>query len=231
MAQRTGVGATRDSAAAFATLHRLADTGHALACFAVAQMLHVGEGCSKDPAAALRYFDAAGRGGVAEGHFSAAALHAGGQGLPPNPTAAVASLRAAAAQGHAPAKYNLAMRLLRGGAEAGVQQDAQQALQLLGEAAAGGLPHAAHAAGAALLSGQAPLPRDPAAAAAWFERAASAGFVPSQVNLGLMYARGDGVPRSEELSRRWLEVAAPQSEHARQLLTELTRATRGSADA
>ena len=45
-------------------------------------------------------------------------------------------------------------------------------------------------------------------AAQWFDRAAEVGVRDSQVNLAILYARGDGVPRDLEKSYKWFAIAA-----------------------
>ena len=45
-------------------------------------------------------------------------------------------------------------------------------------------------------------------AAEWFEQAASRGMTDSQFNLGMLYARGLGVPQNLENSYKWFSLAA-----------------------
>jgi hypothetical protein len=52
------------------------------------------------------------------------------------------------------------------------------------------------------------MPRDAAAAVAWFTRAASAGHAPSQVLLARALIRGEGVPADPVQAHRWLDSAS-----------------------
>lgn len=49
---------------------------------------------------------------------------------------------------------------------------------------------------------------DSKAAAFWYEQAAKEGVAPAQLNLGIMYLKGDGVPFDIITARAWLEKAA-----------------------
>jgi TPR repeat protein len=51
------------------------------------------------------------------------------------------------------------------------------------------------------------LPKDPAAAVHWYERAADAGNPRASVNLAVMYANGEGVERNLERARTLLDDA------------------------
>lgn len=52
------------------------------------------------------------------------------------------------------------------------------------------------------------VPRDPAKAVYWFERAADGGLDRAMLNLAAMYLSGDGVKRDDTLAARWLARAA-----------------------
>ncbi|RBP16564.1 localization factor PodJL [Roseiarcus fermentans] len=52
------------------------------------------------------------------------------------------------------------------------------------------------------------LGQDQAAAASWFERAASAGFAPAAFRLGALYQKGVGVQRDPAAAKRWYTAAA-----------------------
>ena len=55
-----------------------------------------------------------------------------------------------------------------------------------------------------------PVFQDNVAAAAWFGRAAQAGYAAAQVNLGLMAEEGVGMPRNEAMAGQLYEAAAAQ---------------------
>jgi TPR repeat protein len=54
------------------------------------------------------------------------------------------------------------------------------------------------------------VPRDSAAAAKWYRRAAEQGYAVAQNNLGLMYATGEGVPKDVAQAIAWYRRAAEQ---------------------
>ena len=56
----------------------------------------------------------------------------------------------------------------------------------------------------------------------WFEKAAKQGNPKAQLNLGLMYQMGLGVPKDEETALRWFRESAAQGyEDAKTILKEL----------
>lgn len=63
-----------------------------------------------------------------------------------------------------------------------------------------------------LESGGPGLARDPAAAVAWYRRAAASGDPIAQMNLGERHARGLGVPRDTIRALAWFMLAAEQGQ-------------------
>ena len=57
----------------------------------------------------------------------------------------------------------------------------------------------------------------------WWQQAASTGDPAAQFNLGMMYARGDGVSKNMDAAMHWWERSAAQKfPKAQQLLNQLT---------
>jgi localization factor PodJL len=77
----------------------------------------------------------------------------------------------------------------------------------LREAVAAGEPNAQYELATRLLDGRG-LPKDQAAAARWFERAAQVGLAPAQYRLGSMYEKGIGVSRDPAAAKSWYLKAA-----------------------
>ena len=77
----------------------------------------------------------------------------------------------------------------------------------LRDAVAAGLPNAQYELAMRLFEGRG-APKDQAAAAGWFERAASLGLAPAQYRLGSMYEKGIGVTRDPAVAKRWYLTAA-----------------------
>lgn len=81
-------------------------------------------------------------------------------------------------------------------------------LRLIQRAADAGSAEGAHRLALVYAQGLAGTPRDEARALQLFEKAAAAGHVRAQINLGILYMRGQGVPRDLMNARAWLEKAA-----------------------
>ena len=74
-------------------------------------------------------------------------------------------------------------------------------------------------------------------AAKWFQRAANQGMVFAQLNLGLLYAAGNGVPQDNVEAFKWLELAffalptgGPRSDVARAMTDVAAKMTREQID-
>ena len=79
--------------------------------------------------------------------------------------------------------------------------------QSLRDAVAAGEPNAQYELAMRLFEGRG-LTKDQAAAARWFERAASLGLAPAQYRLGSMYEKGIGVAADPAAAKRWYLKAA-----------------------
>lgn len=93
--------------------------------------------------------------------------------------------------------------------ERGKGRDGMQALQ---HALAAGSTEAAQQLALVYAQGLAGTPRDMTRAVQLFEKAADAGNQRAQLNLGILYFRGQGVPRDLVQARAWLEKAAAEDD-------------------
>jgi TPR repeat protein len=84
----------------------------------------------------------------------------------------------------------------------------RDALRHIQRAADAGSSEGAHRLAIIYAQGLAGTPRDEARALDLFGRAAAAGHTRAQINLGILYLRGLGVPRDIVNARAWLEKAA-----------------------
>ena len=83
-----------------------------------------------------------------------------------------------------------------------------EGLNLIQRAADAGSAEGQHRLALVLMNGEAGLARNPARAVELFEKAAAQGHRRAQFNIGLIYLRGQGVPRNLIQARAWLEQAA-----------------------
>ncbi|MDR6954470.1 localization factor PodJL [Ancylobacter sp. 3268] len=132
-----------------------------------------------------------------------------GEGVAPSAQRAAQWFGFAAARGSIPAAYRLGA-LHEKGAE-GVPRDLPRARRLYEAAAGGGNVRAMHNLGVLLADGTAGAP-DYAAAAVWFQKAASYGVRDSQYNLGVLYSRGFGVEADPVQAWRWFSLAAARGD-------------------
>jgi TPR repeat protein len=114
--------------------------------------------------------------------------------------AAETALRALA-PGNADAQAWLGAVLLDRGAD-------REALRLIQQSAEAGSAEGAHRLALIYAEGLGGMPRDEAKAATLFEKAATAGHIRAQINLGILYLGGRGVARDLVQARAWLERAA-----------------------
>lgn len=84
----------------------------------------------------------------------------------------------------------------------------KEGLRHIQRAADAGSSEGAHRLALVYAQGPAGTPRNEARALELFEKAASAGHVRAQINLGILYMRGLGLPRDLVNARAWLEKAA-----------------------
>lgn len=135
-----------------------------------------------------------------------------GADVAPNLRAAVTAYRAgdlgtaeagfrSMAPGNADAEAWLGAVLLDRGAN-------RDGLRHIQRAADAGSAEGAHRLALVYAQGLAGTPRDEARALQLFEKAAAAGHLRAQINLGILYMRGQGVPRDLLNARAWLEKAA-----------------------
>jgi len=108
----------------------------------------------------------------------------------------------------------------------------REALQALQHAADSGSAEAAHRLALVFAQGLAGTPRNDVRALELFEKAAALGNQRAQVNVGILYFRGQGAPRDLVQARAWLEKAAANNDpYALYALGRAMDETLGSAAA
>ncbi len=132
-----------------------------------------------------------------------------GRGVAKDPRAAAQWLEQAAARDLPVAQYRLAALYEKG---IGVARDPQLAMSWYTRAANAGNARAMHNLAVMNAEGAAGGKPDYAEAAQWFRRAGQLGIRDSQFNLGILYARGMGVPQDLVQSWLWFSLAAQQGD-------------------
>ena len=130
-------------------------------------------------------------------------VHQGGlAGAPRDPRLATRYFESAAEAGNPWAQFRLAQMYDVAGTNRG------RSLELKTAAANAGVAEAAAQLGTQYREGRGGVARDPVEAARWFTVAAENGVPQAQYNLGLMYYRGEGVPRQLYEALKWMRQAA-----------------------
>ena len=70
----------------------------------------------------------------------------------------------------------------------------------------------------AYLEGSSALPKDPAKAAEWFRKAATAGLAAAQYNLGVLLSNGKDMPRNDKEAALWFSAAAKNGNFEAQVM-------------
>lgn len=154
------------------------------ACFAE------GLGVARDPALALRWLTLAAESGDPVGQRNLAALHFKGEGVAQSDDEALRLYRLAAEQGDAPAQDMLSWMLLEGGRVT----DRAEALRWAEAAAEAGIATSMTRLGM-MHHDALGVARDPARAAAWWQRGMAAGDPDAEAMLGAATLLGQGVPQ------------------------------------
>ena len=206
-----GRAAARGHAGARARLARMAEDGDAAAHRALGFAWR--DGASHDARAALRHFRAAAAQGDPQALFALGALYRAGGAVAPDAARAAVLFRAAAAEAMAVvrrARQEAKAGLLGPGAEGWLAFAVARTRAALtappGRDAGRAALFARYWIGLALLAG-AGTAAEPARAVAHHRAAARQGFSLAEFSLGLLHARGHGVPRDRAEARRWFARA------------------------
>lgn len=139
--------------------------------------------------------------------YEIAIRYADGRGTDVALDKAMTWLELSANQGFAPAQYRLGNMYEKG---EGVERDLGKARELYLQSADNGNISAMHNLGVLLASSG--NIGDMAKAADWFRQAADFGVRDSQVNMAILHARGEGLPRDLVESYKWFAIAAQQGD-------------------
>lgn len=213
-----GQGAPEDDVAAAEWYRKAAEQGHAPAQNNLGLLHYQGHGVERSTGEAARWYGLAAEQGFAPALGNLGLMHLLGQTEHADLREGRALLREAAAQNVTRAATALALWQPDGG---GLEE--ATATRLLMNAAARGVVEAEYAVGWLYYEGVS-LPRDPLAAASWFERAALQGHAAAQLNLGVMLLRGEGCEPDAARGREWLRRAAEQGVPAAQRALESSAA-------
>lgn len=140
----------------------------------------------KDFATALREYELLAKQGNAKAQHNLGVMYERGEGVKQDYKAAVKWYRLAADQGVAASQYSLGLLFDTQGLPQGVPQLVNDALK----------------------AASVDMTQDYVEALKWYRLAADQGYGPAQGSLGLMYAKGQGVPQDEREAVKWFRLAA-----------------------
>lgn len=200
-----GIGVGKDFAEAAKWYERAARQNDPIGLYNLGLMLLKGQGVAPDAQQAARLITGAADLNLAAAQAQLAHMYEHGIGVPADPVAAARWLRSAAELGDVPAQNNLGIKYALG---QGVEQDYTEALKWFTRAAEAGNAEAQGNLGLILREGLGGVAKAPGTAAHWMALGASQGHVPSQIRLGEMFERGEGVPLSLVEAARWYGMAA-----------------------
>jgi localization factor PodJL len=149
--------------------------------------------------------------GNADAAFEIGERYLNGQGVTADPAEALKWFERAAAKGSPGAAFRLGMAYEKGH---GTQKDRARAKTNYVLAAESGHLKAMHNLAVMIVEDSSTPGRQPDynTAIPWFRKAAERGLRDSQYNLGVLYARGLGVPQNLAESFRWFSLAANQGD-------------------
>ena len=185
------------------------------AMVSLGEMYEQGRGVQKDVGRAVKLYEQAGNGSP-WAQFKLGVLYSQGEALPADYAKALAWWHKSADGGNIKAINNLGVMYDRG---LGVSVDYQQALSFYLKARA--LPQAKGNLQAIFEEGRG-APDDPAKRATWYRVGADAGVAAAQFRLGMLYAKGIGLPRDNCAAAELLSAAENQGyPNARNELSDL----------
>ncbi len=186
-----GQGVPQDYREAVQWYRLAADQGLAGAQFKLGWMYANGEGVPQDHREAMQWYRLAADQGLAEAQFNLGWMYANGEGVPQDHREAVKWYRLAADQSYAEAQFNLGWMYANG---EGVPQDHREAIKWYRLATDQGYANA----------------QNHREAVQWYRLAADQGHADAQFNLGVMYAKGEGIPQDYREAAQWYRLAADQ---------------------
>jgi TPR repeat protein len=202
-------GMGQDYVAAAKWYRRAADQGFAPAQFNLGAMYDTGEGVAQDYAEAVKWYRKAADQGLEKAQFNLGLKYDKGQGVARDSAEAAMWYRKAADKGYAPAQFNLGLKYENG---YGVTRERVQAHMWMNLA----IPHAnvddgkRYAAERDKIAAKmSPSQIDEAQmlAARWYRKAADQGSFVAQLNLGILFEKGEGVSQDYVQAHMWMNLA------------------------
>lgn len=201
--------AAQDFTAAVTLVTPLAEAGHPIARFRLADYLENGLGVDKDRERAMRLYRQAADAGVACAMNRLGEFHDGGDfGGGRNPTEAIRWWQMGARGGCPWSKLRLGVAFKDG---QGAPRDGSEAVRWLDAAARDGLVDAMSYLAAIYRRGEL-VPADPALMVRYLARAAALGHENAQYRLAVAYSSGTSVPKNLDEAYVWSAVAATKGE-------------------
>lgn len=185
-----------------------AKEGHPEAQYRVGRLYDAGRGVPRDRATAADWYRKAAEQGHTDAQLWLGFIYAEGLSVPRDQARGIRWFQEAAEAGVVQAQMYLGKIYREGGR---VRGNPAEALKWYRMAAEQGEAQAQYEVGLLLWGFPNPweIPwKDPAEAAEWFRKAAEQGHLDAQDYLGVMYARGEGVPQDDVEAVKWIRGAA-----------------------
>jgi len=222
-----GQGVQKDYSKAFTWFTKAAELGHIGSQYNLALMYMNGKNVSKDDAQAAKWFRKAAEQGHPSAQYNLAEMYNNGEGLPTDKTEAAKWYKKAAEQGIEGAQFYLAKMYYTG---EGISQDYSQAFKWFTKAAEQEHPrYAQFYIGSLYYFGQGVL-QDFSEAAKMYTKASDNGLSSAMSNLGIMYAKGQGVSQSNIIAYALYNLSSAQDsssendalKHRNSIINEMT---------
>lgn len=177
--------------------------GDAQAQNLLGQMYVLGQSVPQDYVQAIAWFRQSAKQNHAGAQTNLGWMYRNGKGVAQSDTEALVLYRRAAEQGDANGQHNLGMMYQYGN---GVAKDYTVASEWYQKAAKQGHGEAAQRLRMMTMAGL--VRHDNTETLAWYRKLAEQGNAQAQINLGVMYAKGSGVPQDYVQAYKWLRLAS-----------------------
>ncbi|MDD5215653.1 MAG: DnaJ domain-containing protein [Methylococcales bacterium] len=203
LAHSNAQNAPQNSEEAGLWFQKAAEKGDVLAQFKLGELYEKGQGLPQNYSLAAQWYEKAAEKEHVVAQFNLGVLYEKGQGVPQNYSNAVQWYQKAAIQGNAAAQYNLGIMYEKG---LGVPQNIVSSAQWYQDASTS-QDDGSQYTDAAYIHAQS-VPQNFEAAIQWYQKAVNQGHAAAQYNLGVMYEKGQFVPKNSVVAYSLFNLSA-----------------------